>query len=64
MSFIQSIRHMLYKYGTSSVPSNKPCCCKKTLKNMQQDTRLKRGNGYTRKQRRTGRRRNKRRNRI
>lgn len=33
MSFIQSIRRMLYKYGTSSVPSYQDCCCRKTLKN-------------------------------
>ncbi len=58
MSIIESIRRMLYKYGTSSVPSYKSCSCNKTLKNGNKS------NTYTRKQRRTGRRRNKRRNRI
>ena len=58
MSIIESIRRMFYNYGTSSVPSYKLCSCSKTLKNGNK------GNNYTRKQRRIGRRRNKRRNRI
>jgi hypothetical protein len=60
MSITESIRRMLYKYGTSSVPSYKSCSCNKTLKNGNGN----KSNTYTRKQRRTGRRRNKRRNRI
>jgi len=51
MSFIQSIRRMLYKYGTSSVPSYKSCGCRKTLKN----GKSKRRYGYTRRNKRSKR---------
>lgn len=48
MSFIQSIRRVLYNYGTSSVPSYQTCPCNKTLKNIKNNTLV---NGHTRRKR-------------